>query len=236
MAIALVGSLGAAVTGTTTAAPSFGQSPTAGNLLVAWYVTSSSNLPSTPSGWTQLGSATSGTLTATAFYKAAAGGDTAPSWSDAGATFIAAALGEFSGANTTGTAADRNFATSSVTSAAVATAAGVDAASGELILGMTIITYSMSATKTTSHAYNNGATTQAAASWNNDGTSTATHFRLSYGITTGNASADTLTVTFTTTNISAHESVGQSMKVAVLTKSPPFGNGPRRRGVVRTRV
>src|SRR5438477_5453899 len=100
MAIALVGSLGTPVTGTTSVSPTFGQATTAGNLLICWLI-GAPNGYTLPSGWSQAASSFDG-QTSLVLYKANCGAsETAPSFTTATNTFMAAALGEFSGAATT---------------------------------------------------------------------------------------------------------------------------------------
>lgn len=216
MAIALVGTMGTVVTGTTSASPAFGQATTAGNFLVAWGATDIS-IPSLPSGWTgSTTGATGGDRPLIYWKENCSASETAPTFTAASSTFIAMRLAEFSGV-VISSASDLTGEATGITSPADAQSfpANPDVAAGELVIGCTFIVYSMGATKTTTHAYNNGAT--ALQNVSNDATSTVNHYRFSYGITTGNASADDLTITFTITNISQHDSLIASFKsVAVL--------------------
>lgn len=201
MAIALVGSFGTPATGTTTATPSFAQSTTAGNLLICWGASTSGAVLSitVASGWSSL---VTGTAFSHIFYKANCGaGETAPTMN--GTTFTAAVLAEFSGGPPTGSPLDLQANNVATASPSIVNLANPDAFGGELIVGVTSILYSMAATKTSSHAYNNGAT--ASGNANNDATSNANHYRFSYGITTGNGSPDQITDTFNTTNITSRD-------------------------------
>jgi len=195
MAIALVGSIGTVATGTTTASPTFGQTTTAGNLIIAQLTCSGATVPGLPSGWTNF----LGTGTGNAIYwkENCNASETAPTFTPGG-SFVAVRLAEYSGAKTV-SADDQTGNSTSTTSPATATAAGADGAAGSLIVSVDRLVYSMAATKTTSDSFNNGATPTSSA--DNDATSTIDHYRFSYGITTGNAGADTNTVTFTITNI-----------------------------------
>jgi hypothetical protein len=194
MAYALVGSIGTNVTGTTSVSPSFGQTPTANNLLVAWVGDTAATI-NTPSGWTKIAGSNM-----VFYYKVAAGSDAAPTFSDASATFMTASLGEFSG-GATSSLEDQNANNVGTTSPQTPTCGAADTASGELWVGGVFLTYSMSATKVTTWSLNNGAIT---AFWDNDSVSSANHYRFGYCVTTSNASADANTETFTTTNISTH--------------------------------
>lgn len=115
MSISLVGSVGSATSTTSPITGSYGQSPTAGNLLVAaltWAdLTLQSFAPTTASaGWTRLisgavGNNASGTSHAGVdfWYKVAAGGDGAPQFSQtsSGTFKLTCLIFELSGANTT---------------------------------------------------------------------------------------------------------------------------------------
>lgn len=132
------------------------------------------------------------------FYKPNCGaGETAPTVN--GSTFTAGALAEFTGAATNSPLVDSN-SVGGVTSPQVPTNTQRVQQTGGLAVGISGLNYTMAATKTTSHTYNNG-TAVNPASWNNDATSTADHFRFSYALLTSNASADTLSAAFTTTNL-----------------------------------
>lgn len=220
MAIALV-KLGTATTGTTSVSPTFGQATAAGDLLVAWLsAPGGAAAPGAPSGWStgkvQLDSLNN--RYSCIFYKANSGAsETAPTFTDGAATFMAAALGEFSGADTLAPL-DQSAGANGLTSTQVLTAASADAASGDLVIACDGFAYSMAATKTTSDTFNNGAT--ATDVGNNDGTSSATHYRMSYGITTSNASADTNTVAFTITNVTATHMALASFTVPAAAPAP----------------
>ena len=207
MAIALVGSAGTVATGTNSVSPTFAQSTTAGNLLICWLATQN-GAPGTPSGWT---AAVGGTAQTEVYYKANCGaGETAPTISDNVSTFMAAMLCEFSGAATTSPLDQKSTRATGTTSPQTATAAAVDAASGELVISVDLFIYSMAATKTTSDTYNHATPTT---NRNNDATSTANHYRMAWGTTTTNASADSNQVAFTTTNVSVVSCVVVTFKL-----------------------
>lgn len=219
MAYALRGSVGAVATGTASVVPALPQVPLTGSLLVAWIVApSGSPSAGTMSGYTFAGVA--GT-SASIYYKVATASESNPTFTGSGTMF--ARIAEFTG-NDTVSPKDQNGANTAVTSTATATCAGADAAGGELVVAGSLYLYSMAGTVTNSHsAYNNGATATGAA--NNNATSTTTHYVFDYGITTGNAAADAVTDTFTTTNISLHALVVVSFKLAAAgggTKAFPF--------------
>lgn len=197
MAYALVGSVGTVATGTTSASPTFAQATTAGNLLVAWVVYNGSTPITSTQSWVF---ANSDSTAAQVWYKAnCAAGETAPVFSRTGVTFMAAALAEFSG-GATSSPVDRKLASSSGTTPLSLTTLGADIAAGELVLGSQKDLLTKSGTVTTSHTYNNGAT--ATANLNNDATSTADHYRFSYGITTGNSAADNISMADNSMNLS----------------------------------
>lgn len=171
------------------AVPAFGQATTAGNLLVAVVVAQATGTPTgmTCSDGTWFLAVNDANLAAI-WYKANCGaGETAPTFTATGQNAIAQLI-EFSGGSTTSPLDQTATIGGGATSPGVATAAGVDVASGQLIVTCSEDTLSTAGTATTSDTYNNGATPTNLG--NNDGGSTRTHYRLSYGITTGNSSAD----------------------------------------------
>lgn len=72
-----------------------------------------------------------------------------------------------------------------------ATTGGTDARSGQLIVTSDAFSFGSNYVESSSDSYNNGATPSG--NVNNDSASQRTHYRFAYGITTGNASADTNT-------------------------------------------
>ncbi len=215
MAIALVGSLGTKteVTSGTTLSPTFAQATTAGNLLICWITSDVLTYTNDQPGWTVVGS--QGILF---YYKENCGAsETAPTFTTSITMTIGAAqLAEFSGAATTSPLED-----SASASAASRTLAAPDAAAGNLLIGVQSDTLTKVGTATTTHTYNNGAT--ALNNANNDAGSHIVHYRFTYGITTGNASADSLTCTDSSMNLLLPGTTIGSLKEAgaVATKSPP---------------
>ena len=226
MAYALVGSAGAvnATAVTTANTPSYGQSPTAGNLLICFCAGGSANTaPTTPSGWS-VGAQSAGVAStagsATIFYQVATGGDTAPTIASATSVLWFCQLYEFSGGATT-TPLDQSGANHSTTASSplVATAGGADSALGELVLAIAICHYSSAATKTLTATLNNGAT---ATSATNNATSIINHYGFSYGVTTGNSGADTFSNAATTLNLTGTNVAIASFLLAAGGGPPPF--------------
>jgi hypothetical protein len=184
MAIAVV-AIGTVATGSATVSPAFGASTGSGHLLVAWVSHSDSTGSSTTDGtWTKA----TGTDTDDIWYKANSGsGETAPTFTCLAGS-MNAALGEFSGAATASPLDQTKNGTSGATSPIVVTATSADATSGSLIVVLTRDFLTMAGTVTTTDTLNNGASATNAG--NNDATSSTTHYRFSYGITTGNSAAD----------------------------------------------
>lgn len=107
MAIALV-KAGTVATGTTSLTPAFGQSTTAGNLLICraagYGSTSNEAITISGTGWTLAtsGWGTGSDMSSVIFYRANCGtGETAPTLSLSSGAFLAADLTEWSGAATT---------------------------------------------------------------------------------------------------------------------------------------
>lgn len=204
MAIALVGSLGAVKT----AAPwqaSFGQATTAGNLLIMWATGSGDN--TIDQGWSNFG--------IDIWYKANCGaGETAPTLTPGANTPKAIMLGEFSGVATSSPADLYNFG-QSFSSPNTTTLASPDASSGELLIAVNLVALTKSGTHTSTTSFNNGATSLG--NVNDDSTSGIYHYRFSYGITTGNSAADSLTSTSDSMNVSTVNGRLASFKVASTT-------------------
>lgn len=204
MAYALV-SLGAVNTGTNAASPTFGQATTAGNLLVAWVSSQSGSASVSGTGW--VNAAGSGGRASVWYRPNCGAGESAPSV--AGITSTSAQLAEFSGGHLT-SPLDQTGTSTVITSPDTVTNGGSDGDVGELILGASTYVYSVAAAKTTSHAYNAGATATPGA--NNDATSTVAHYRFSFGIT-ASLTTDALTDTFTTTSISTRNACIASLRL-----------------------
>lgn len=187
MAYALVGSVGTVATGAGSATPAFAQSTTAGNLLVAWVVNNGGNSinAALPSGWST--ASFFSIIGAYVCYKAnCAAGESNPTFTNGDVQFVAAAVAEFSGAATT-SPVDKVGSVGSGASPRVAVNSAADAATGELFLSTGYWLLSKAGTHTTADTYNNATPT---GNLQNDATSTATHYRFAYGITTSNAAAD----------------------------------------------
>ena len=134
MAVALV-RLG---TVAATLSPSFGQSTTAGNLLVAWMTSNSGNATdpfgSSSSGWVKAVTGGSAFEWCSIWYKPDCGAsETAPVFTDSGSSSGDSMLGEFSGAALT-SVLDSSGATSGSSSTQTATNAAADTAAGDLII------------------------------------------------------------------------------------------------------
>ena len=207
MAPALVGGPLLAPTGAyqTTFTPSWpsGSGRTAGNLLVCWCVTGTvatgSPLPATPAGWTRAGYLTEAdtqggaylAATAILYYKVAAGGDTAPSFTVGTNVWVGAGLAEFSDAGTTvdqiGSAGGA-YVDDSVPSPITPTAPDADANSSELVLYVGALNFSTPAGDvTTADTINN---CDSLVGVNTDAQSTWLHRCWGYGVTTADSTAD----------------------------------------------
>lgn len=231
MAYALVGSLGAVAEGTSPAA-AFGQATTAGNLLIAWIGNGAGNTVSESSGWTQATGITAA-VRAQIWYKENCGAsESAPSFSSTSS--FAVRLGEFSGGSTSSPPTDQARNTVSGGASPITnTADAADVAAGELVIGTVGILLSKAGTDTTTVTFNNGATTLGQA--NNDATSTNVHYRFAYGITTGNSSADTVTGTDTSMNLSSMAVALTSFKLAAAGPAASLVYNPRSLQYLRVR-
>lgn len=165
-----------------TTAPAFGQATTAGNLLIllGWMAEVSIT------GW----SFAEQTSTATApggqiWFKAnCAASETAPSVPSGTATMLV----EFSGGATTSPLDQHKQQSHTINSPIVPANAVADVAAGELVIVVITMNLSKAGTASVTDTFNNGATATNLA--NNDATSTANHYNLLYGVTTGNSAGD----------------------------------------------
>jgi hypothetical protein len=202
MAYALVGTIGAVSVGAavnTAVTPAWGTSEnrTANNLLICWVAGSqAATFPTTPSGWS-IGVQRAGTsCSSTVYYKVATGADAAPTIAAVSATLWSVQLGEFSGGPSL-TPTDQSAGNSGTSSPLVATAGAVDRGTGDLLIGCAGLTYGSSRAPTLTPTFNNATATAV-----NDGaTSRTNHYGFAYGVGTTNASADTFTLTYTTTQV-----------------------------------
>lgn len=220
MAVALVGTIGAALQGAPGAAvtPAWGagESRTAGNLLVCFASFNSTGagapvLPAAPTGWTTL----SGTAGSGFYWKFAAGGDAAPVIANGGSTDVQTLqLAEFSGVHAVEQAA--HTTTPVTTSPVVETTAAADAAAGDLVCGAAAISYSAAASKTFTDTLNNG---MAANVTDSAALSVASHYHFFWALTTSNAAADSDSLAYTTTKL-------LSCSLAIQSFSPTAGGAP----------
>ncbi len=233
MAVALVGSLGA-LSSTISAgslSPAFGQTTTAGNLLVAWCYGSDTNSKTINQGWTFLSTSTAPKNFA---YKAnCAAGETAPTYTFTAGSVGGIALAEFSGCATS-SPFDKTGTGTGGASPVTGTASGADSASGELVLAIVISNLSKSGTDTTAVSAMANISTIVAAG-NNDATSAASHLRFAYGITTGNSAADSATGTSTSMNLSSVDVSVVSFKLSAATYGIVFNDRQIRRNTLLRR-
>lgn len=198
MAYALVGTIGAASQGAavnTAVTPAYGQTPTAGNLLICFVaITGSSVLPTTPSGWSIAIQSNNNSCSSHLFFKIAAGGDTAPTISAIVTGMGAAQLAEFSG---NGTTKDKAGAGGSATSPIALGLGTASTESGELLVVTGADFRSAARTPNDTWTSNHGTITQAG---NNNGASSVNHYSFGYCLaTTSNSGQDTATMTCSVT-------------------------------------
>jgi len=203
MAVALVGTIGAASQGTAGNAvtPAWGASEnrTAGNLLICFVsVTQTATLPTTPAGWS-IAVQKAGTLSSvTIYHKVAMGADAAPTIGAITSGVIAAQLAEFSGA--VASVIDQSANGTASSTPVTITNGAVDAFSGSLLLTGVADRRSIARSTNDTFTSNNATFTQAG---NNNGTSSTNHYSWAYGATTSKVAADTSVAAFSvTTNLS----------------------------------
>ncbi len=194
-------SIGAGTNTAVTPSWGAGQSRTAGNLLILFvnaYTLAST--VATPSGWSGgngEGLFANGTQCGcTLFYKIAAGSDAAPTIPAGPGILWGAWLNEYSG-NAPSLPLDRAAQNVSTTSPVTATAAGLDVATGELLV--TAVADQRSAARTPNDTFtsNHGTVTVAAS---NNGVSSVNHYSAGHIVgTTTNAAAATSVMTASVT-------------------------------------
>ncbi len=211
MAIALVGSLGTYLAQTTNSIqPSFGQSTTAGNLLIAWVTQRNdtvNQITTSASGWSQAVQKQGSQSAAAIFYKAnCASGETSPVFGATNAVRMVAQLAEFSGPTTI--PVDQTGTLSGVVSPASplsVTAGGADMQSGELQVTNFTWINTTATSVTTADTYGSNAT--AVNAGNGDGIGSFEHCRFTYAITTANNISDTCSESNTQTTFTEVEAV-----------------------------
>lgn len=202
-AITLVGTIGAAVQGTSGAAVSTlawgaGESRTAGNLLICFCsVTGVATNPSTPSGWTLAGASIGISSASIIFYKVAAGTDAAPTLAAVTSGVIAGQLAEFTG-NTASPLDKSGFAGTS-SSPVTAALSAADTASGELLIAAGADFRSAARSPNDTWTSNHATMTQAGS---NNGVSSANHYSFGYSLSTTSNSGQTSVVMTASTSTS----------------------------------
>ncbi len=214
MAPALVGSAGTVVSGSGTLSPLFAQATTAGNLLVAFCANGGSNFTTSATGWVNSGSHS----TADMWYRPNCGaGETAPTFTHS-VVVGSICLMEFSGVATASPLDRHGQGPGLATSPQVTTMPGADAAAGELVCSADAVTLTKAATHASSDTFNNGATPTT--NLNNDASSIIGHYRFSWGVTTGNSAADTVSVASDSMNLSTIDNVLNTFKLPVTARVP----------------
>ena len=181
----------------------YGAPPTAGNLLVCWWVGQGvSTAPATPTGWSvgQFKTTAAANMAVVPYYKIAAGGDAVPTFASITGSVQTAMLGEFSG-NVATSPKDQvgSNASSSATTPMTVTLGAADGTFGDLVVYVGGILHSSAVVDSASATVNSAAGNDT----NNNSTSTVDHFNFGYGITTSNATADSIALSHSTTSLTA---------------------------------
>jgi hypothetical protein len=206
---------------TTSATPAFGQATASGNLLLAWISNASVDaITSTATGWASLGGGSLAGIGVDIWFKANSGAsESNPTFSTASGVAISAVVAEFSGGDPFAPQ-DRTGGSGIISASPAVVSNDIgDVATGELFVTCIGWALSKAATVTTADTYNNGAT--ATSVGNNDATSSAQHFRMSWGITTSNSVADQVTETNSSMSISNGIGLVASWKLAAPRTAAP---------------
>ena len=202
MAPALVGVKGASTTGATSGAITcpYGQSPTAGNLLILTLTDKGgTTLPTVSGAWASVVSSAQGG-TANIFALVASGGDAAPTVSAVTGQTWTGQCTEWSGCAAS-SAGDQNGSAHGASGTSLTPVCGApDATPGELVIWAFRFILGSSGTTTITNTLNNGASANVLD--DNASTNATEHHSFGYGITTGNSSAtqDAMSWTGTTSN------------------------------------
>jgi hypothetical protein len=197
---ALVGNVGAIATGTTTVTPAFGQATTAGHLLVARVVfVGNATVATVASGWVQALKVANGTAVNTAiWYKPNSGAsETAPTFTVASGTYLAADLSEWSGVATTSPLDQTGSGTGSGTNPFVQNNTA-DATSGDVQIGVVGTSVSKAATVTFTDGWSPAATPTGSAH-GTGATSATKHAWLTANIGDGNTGFNSVGLSATST-------------------------------------
>lgn len=217
MAYALVGSAGTQVVGASGAAVSteaYGQTPTAGHLLICFVAGAGvATSPTTPAGWSIGKNGTGNSTAATIFYKIAAGSDAVPTIAALTSQIWSVQLCEFSG--NSGVPLDQTGTATGTSSPVQATAGGVDAAIGDLLLFVGSELTSTSVTRTLTNTLTNASAT---VTGNNSATSATSHYTFGYGVTTANSVADADSIALSSTS----KETGFTVSIASFKASQQF--------------
>jgi hypothetical protein len=198
-----------------TVSPTFGQVTTGGHLLVAllgYGATSSPGFTCSDATWSCADPSPGNTMI---WYKANCGAnETAPTFTASLSSTVnkTGVMVEFGGVAITSPLEQAGYV-SGTTSPLTATASVADAAVGNLVVSTSHEVNSSAQVVTTTDAFNNG--TALNAIFANDGQASSYHSRLSFGITSMAASADSLTHTDTCTAIT-----GMGVSIASFTPTP----------------
>src|SRR5260221_2940449 len=166
MAPALVGSEGSVVTGATPVVALLPQTPTAGNILVAMVVAddgTNQGVNTSTSGWAAAVNQNGNTGDASVWYKIAAGGDVAPTFTSALSGFLAVKVNEYSGVAASSPVDKVGSQFNNVGTPMVTPTSAADAATGALVVLASTLSHFWGATITTTNTLNNGATPTRAA-------------------------------------------------------------------------
>lgn len=200
MAGALVGNVGAIATGTTTVTPAYGQATTAGHLLVARICfVGNATVATTATGWVQaIKVANSTAINSAIWYKPNSGAsETAPTFTVASGTYLAADLSEWSGIATSSPLDQTTTGTGASTNPFVQ-ATNADAAAGDVQIAALGTSASKSGTLTFTDGWSPAAT-PAGSAHGTGTTSTTKHAWLTANIGDGSTGFNSVTISTSST-------------------------------------
>jgi hypothetical protein len=238
----LVGTIGAVSVGASGASvtPAWGTGETraVGNLAVCRVTAiGSATKPAVPTGWSAGEQTAASSSSASIFWLVCAGGDAAPTIVGVTGAELNVQLAEFTPPAGGIPALDQVAAhTGAQSTPQVATTPGADVAAGNLVVTACSASYSLAGATTITDTFNNGAS---ATQTNNNATSTTNHYDFGHGVTTGNGSADSVSIAFTTSGLQQTAFVLASFKAISTTTQTAAGRiqtAPSKTQTAKTRV
>lgn len=224
MPASLVGQSGNATVSAAGAAPSgylYGQPPTPGNLLVAFYSTFPAGFsPAVPTGWTASGGSASTQILAEIFWTIAVGNDAVPFFAGSGTQQQTIMLAEFAGVGPKDQLGTKAAGAGTISNPF----AGPDRGANDLVVASNALSMSPAGPATTMvPSFNNGGV--AITLYNDIANTQSMHSCFGYAIVTTHAVADTPGLSLSATGLLGASGAGVSFMASPNPNTPPLVYG-----------